>query len=267
MARTLAGKRILLTGASSGIGSALTEQLARKGTKLAIVARDGDRLAEMARTLGTPTTEILPIRADLTNAGDRERIVREAVARFGGLDLLINNAGVASAGHFSTSDEAILRQIMEVNFFAPVDLIRLAIPHLTMGKEPAIVNVSSMCGRRAIPAWPEYSASKYALCGITEALRGEMARFEIDVLLIIPGLTQSDLRRNMLRDDARMRYDLNAGMTAAEVAGKIIRAIEKNRTETVLGSDARWMLRLHRFFPRILDRLISRRVRRLYETN
>ena len=88
--------------------------------------------------------------------------MEETKRSFGGLDILINNAGVASSAHFADSSEAILRQIMEVNFFAPTELMRQAIPLLVHGVQPAIVNVSSMCGRRAMPGWSEYSASKFA---------------------------------------------------------------------------------------------------------
>ena len=111
--------------------------------------------------------------------------------RLGGLDVLINNAGVASFGHFAECTEVILRQVMEVNFFAPAELIRLAVPVLTRGRQPAVVNVASMCGRRGIPAWAEYSASKFALCGLSEALRAELVRFDVDVLLVLPGVTRS----------------------------------------------------------------------------
>ena len=127
------------------------------------------------------------------------------------------------------------------------------------------MNVASMCGRRGMPAWPEYSASKFALCGMTEALRGEMARFDIDVLLVLPGLTKSDLNRHLLRNDGKMDIRFDQGMPPADVAEGVISAIERNRTETVLGSEAKWMLRLQKFTPRILDRLIARRVRKLYE--
>jgi short-subunit dehydrogenase len=178
--------------------------------------------------------------------------------------VLINNAGVASWGHFAECTEAILRQIMEVNFFAPVELIRLALPILTAGQQPAIVNVASMCARRGMPAWSEYSASKFALCGMTEALRAEFARFDVDVLLILPGLTRSNLHRSMLRNEGRMQINFDNGMPPETVAAGILRALRKNRAETVLGSEARWLLRVNRFFPRLLDWLIGRRVRKLY---
>jgi short-subunit dehydrogenase len=101
---------------------------------------------------------------------------------------------------------------------------------------------------------------------MTEALRGEMARFDIDVRLILPGLTKSDLGRHLLRNDGKMDIRFDDGMAPAEVAEGVINALERNRTETVLGSEARWMLRLQRFAPRLLDRLIARRVRKLYES-
>src|SRR5947209_16378727 len=153
---------------------------------------------------------------------------------------------------------------MEVNFFAPVELMRLALPVLCHGRQPAFVNVSSMCGRRGLPAWPEYSASKYALVGMTEALRGEMARFDIDVLLILPGLTKSDLGRNLLRNEGKMKISFDAGMPPETVASGILHALRKNKPETVIGREAIWMLRLQRFVPRLLDWLIDRRVRKLY---
>src|SRR5205823_3083270 len=156
-------------------------------------------------------------------------------------------------GHFATSSEAILRDVMEVNFFAPAELIRQAIPILQKGRQPAIVNVASMCGRRAMPAWAEYSSSKFALCGLTEALRGEMARFDIDVLLVLPGLTRSDLPKHLLRNEGRMKIDFDRGMDPTVTAEGILNGLEHNRRETVLGSDARWLLRLDRYVPRLLD--------------
>jgi short-subunit dehydrogenase len=153
---------------------------------------------------------------------------------------------------------------MEVNFFAAAELIRLSIPFLANGRQPAVLNIASMCGRRGMPAWSEYSASKFALCGLTEALRGELARFDIDVLLVVPGLTRSDLARHMLRNEGRYAIPYEKGMPPANVASAALEALRRNRTETVVGSDARWMLRINRFLPRLVDRLLARRIRQLY---
>src|SRR5947207_232852 len=158
MARTLQGSRLLITGASGGIGRAVAEQAVAAGARVALAARSADRLEELARSLSArPGADVLVLPADVTVEADRQRILHAAAERFDGLDVLINNAGIASFGHFATSTEAILRQVMETNFFAPAELIRSAIPLLVRGRSPAVVNVSSMCGRRGMPAWPEYS--------------------------------------------------------------------------------------------------------------
>src|SRR5216683_567228 len=223
MDRDLHGLRMIITGASSGIGRCLAEQAAQQRSRLILAARSTAILAELADTLKCKGAEVIPVTTDVTKEADRHQLLQIAQEQFGGLDVLINNAGVASFGHFATSSEDILRQIMEVNFFAPAELIRYAIPILVKGIQPAIVNIASMCGRRGLPAWTEYSASKFALCGLTEALRGEMARFDIDVLLMVPGLTQSELSQNLLLAKGRMKIDFAGGMPPEQVAAAIIR--------------------------------------------
>ncbi|HYV36178.1 MAG TPA: SDR family oxidoreductase [Gemmataceae bacterium] len=264
MRRDLKGRRVLLTGASSGIGRALANQLAEGGAKVVLAARSLDKLQEIERSLTTRNLQAVAVATDVTRGEDRQRAVDTAVERFGGLDALINNAGVGSFGHFADCNEAILRQVMEVNFFAPAELIRLAIPVLAKGIQPAIVNVASMCGRRGLPAWSEYSASKFALTGFSEGLRAELVLQGIDVLLIQPGLTRSDLGSHLLRNTGRMKIDFSKGMPPEEVAAGIVRALTRGSHETVLGCEAKWMVRLNRWVPRIVDWLVARRVRRLY---
>jgi short-subunit dehydrogenase len=261
MNRDLQGRRILITGASSGIGKCLAGQLTKTGARLALAARSEDKLRDLAGSLGTAVA-VIP--ADVTREEDRRRVLEQALTHLGGLDVLINNAGVASWAHFADSSEAVLRQIMEVNFFAPAELIRLAIPILVRGNQPAVVNVASMCGRRAMPAWSEYSASKYALCGLTEALRGELSRFDIDVLLIVPGLTRSDFSKHLLLAQGRMKIDFDRGMPPERVAAGIVAGLRRNTTEKVIGGDARWLLLFNKFFPRLTDWLLGRKVKKLY---
>ena len=220
MSRELHGCRILITGASRGIGRCVAEQLAAFGVKLTLVARSADALAELAGKLTANGTTAFPVAADVTDPAQRERIVREAVDKMGGLDVLLNVAGVASFGHFDTSSEAVLRTIMEVNFFAPAELMRLAIPHLMKGRQPAIVNVASICGRRGLPAWTEHSASKYALVGLSEALRGEFARFDVDVLVVLPGLVKSDDLGRHLSQRRAHEDELRRGATARRSRGR-----------------------------------------------
>lgn len=265
MRRNLGQKRIVVTGASSGIGRRLSEQLAAAGARLGLVARSADALESFASQLTNRYGDrIVSIPADITEEQDRRRVLDSVAQRFGGLDVLINNAGVTSWAHFADSSEEILRRIMEVNFFAPAELIRLAIPLLEKGKQPAVVNVASMCGRRGMPAWPEYSASKFALCGLTEALRGELVLFGIDILLVLPGLTKTGLHSSMLQSAGKAQIDFAAGMAPERVAARIVEVLQRNRTETVIGSDARWMLLVNRFLPGLVDRLLARKVRKLY---
>lgn len=264
MRRDLRGRRTLITGASGGIGQAIARQAAQAGARLILAARSAEPLEALAKELHATGAEVVAVPADVTSEGDRSHLLDVALTRFDGLDVLINNAGVGSFGHFADSSEDLLRQVMEVNFFAPAELIRKAVPVLTRGHQPAVVNVASMCGRCGIPAWPEYSASKHALCGLTEALRGELARFNIDVLLIVPGLTKSDLGRNLLRRTGRANIDFAHGMAPEDVARGVLKAVVRNRTETILGRDARWLLRVYRFLPGLVDRLLARKVRQLY---
>lgn len=260
MSRELKGKRVLLTGATGGIGRATAEALNQAGARLVLAGRKEADL----RTLAGQLNDALAVPTDLTQPDQRERLVQAAVHALGGLDILINNAGIGSWGHFSTSTEDIVRQVMEVNFFAPIELTRLALPHLANGNQPCVVNVTSMCGRKGMPAWPEYSASKFALVGMSEAWRGEFARFDVDVLTIVPGMTDSGFRDNWIRVDGKADLKFEKGMTPADVAAGIVKAIRTNKTETVLGSEARRLLRFNKFFPRLTNWLIARKVKRLY---
>jgi short-subunit dehydrogenase len=264
MTRDLTGSRVIVTGASSGIGLAVAGELADAGAKVAIASRSADKLEQLATELHGRGREVLPVVADVTKAEDRERLVRAVVDAWGGLDVLVNNAGVASWGHFATSTEEINRAIMEVNFFAPVELTRLAMPHLTTGRQPAVVNVTSMCGRRGMPAWPEYSASKFALVGMSEAWRGEFARFGVDVVTIVPGLTKTGLNGHLLRKEGRADLPFDRGMGPAEVARRVVAALRKGRREVVLGAEAKKILLVNKFAPRFLNRRIAREITRLY---
>lgn len=261
--RELAGKRVILTGATGGIGRATAQALVNAGARVVLAARSADALDQLAAEL-RKTGEAVPVPTDLTVPEQRQRLIDTAVAALGGLDLLVNNAGVGSWGHFATSTEDIVRRVMEVNFFGPVELTRVALPHLMAGSQPGVVNVTSMCGRKGMPAWPEYSASKFALVGMSEAWRGEFARFDVDVMTVVPGMTDSGFQNNWLRTEGKADLRFDQGMTPADVAAGIVRAIRKNKKEVVLGREARRLLRFNRYFPRLTNWLIARKVRQLY---
>jgi short-subunit dehydrogenase len=264
MRRELTGKRAILTGASGGIGRAIAAELVKAGVRVALASRSADKLNEVASALKASGADVIAVPTDITKPDDRAHLVASATAAFGGLDLLVNNAGVGSWGHFANSNEEICRTVMEVNFFGPIELTRLAVPHLTRGNQSAVVNVTSMCGRKGMPAWPEYSASKFALVGMSEAWRAEFARFDVDVLTIVPGMTNSGFQNNWLRTDGKADLRFEEGMTPEYLAAKIIDAIRNNRTETVCGSEAKRLLRFNRYFPRLTNWLIARKIKKLY---
>ncbi|MCS7020574.1 MAG: SDR family NAD(P)-dependent oxidoreductase [Gemmataceae bacterium] len=275
MRRDLKGRIVLVTGASRGIGRRVATLLARRGCRLALTARSADELAQTAQQCQQLAIsygfggEVLFVTGDLTLATDRERIVAEAILRYGGLDVLINAAGVCSFGEFSTSTPEILRRVMEVNFFAAVEMVRLAHPYLAysacqgaqVGWRPAVVNVASICGRWGIPSMSEHCASKHALVGWSEAIRAEFVRYGIDVLLVLPGLVRSDdLQRHLLRNEGKIYLDFAGAPPPEQVARDVLRALRTRRRELASGwvSWGVWWSR--RLFPRAVRFFMQRKV-------
>jgi short-subunit dehydrogenase len=265
MRRTVAGSRFLITGASQGIGRALAEAAAARGGKVLATARSLELLREL-ETAARPANggTLVTLAADVTSGDDRRRTVETLLGRFGGLDVLVNNAGVGATGHFADADEARLRHIMEVNFFGLTETTRACIPLLRNGRNPAIVNISSIVGKRGIPGRSEYSASKFAVAGFSEALRAELALDGIDVIVVNPGLTQTNFPKNMLERKSRLEVDHLRGMTPAQVADATLAALERGSAETTLTGKGKLLVLAGRFFPRLVDRIAARRVRRMY---
>lgn len=183
---------------------------------------------------------------------------------FGGVDVLVNNAGIGATGHFAEVSPERLRTIMEVNLFALVETTRQFLPLLRLGQTPAIVNISSVAGKRGIPARSEYSASKFAVQGFSEALRTELSIQGIDVLIVNPGLTQTNFSQNMLEQKAALKLDHLRGMTAEAVADATLRTLERGRNEVTLSLNARLIVLVNRLFPRIADRIARRKVYNLF---
>ena len=254
---------MLITGASQGIGRALAQAAARRGARLVLVARS-QHLEELAQQLRQHGVEVEAVRGDITRPEDRQRMIDAAVSRFGGLDILVNNAGLGATGHFCDATEDRLRQIMEVNFFALAELIRIAIPVLEQGHLPVIVNISSAAGKRALPSRSEYSASKYAVQGFSDALRAELVRQDIDVIVVCPGLTRTDFPKHMIENKARVPLDHLRAMSPEQVAEATLRAIERGKDEIVLTWQAKLLALFSRLFPRFVNRMMARKVRQLY---
>jgi short-subunit dehydrogenase len=254
----LTGARIIITGASSGIGWALAEQLAGEKSRLILASRAQDKLEELASSIRQKGGEAHTIATDVTEAAERARLIETTVSRLGGLDVLVNNAGVGAMGFFSEADESRLRRIFEVNFFATTELTRLALPHLRQGKNPMVVNVSSILGRRAIPGCTEYCASKFALAGWSEGLRAELSQQGIHVLLVCPGRIQTNFQKNLIEDKIRFGWQNHGQMTAERCAQLMVRAMRQRKNELTTTAQGKLLVGLNRLSPRLVDFLLNR---------
>jgi short-subunit dehydrogenase len=263
--RSIAGSRMLITGASQGIGKALAEAAAARGAKVLVCARKIDLLQEVAQQIRAKGGVIEIVQADITSPEDRQKMVEAAEKAMGGLDILVNNAGIGATGHFADVGPERLRQMMEVNFFGLTETTRVFLPMLKKGNKPAIVNISSIAGKRGIPARSEYSASKFAVQGFSEALRAELAKDGVDVIVVSPGLTQTNFSENMIEQKALVQLDHLRGMSADDVAYYILRAIEKGHHETCLTFKGKMLALVARFFPWIADIVVKRKVRGLFQ--
>jgi short-subunit dehydrogenase len=256
--RTIQGMRGLVTGASSGIGRELARQLVAAGAGLVVTARRRSALETLVdESRGLPG-HLVAIDGDVTDARHRERLLAAARDELGGLDLLINNAGVGAIGPFADAAPERLRRVMEVNFFAPVELIRQALPLLRGGRTPLIVNIGSVLGHRAVPRKSEYCASKFALHGFSDALRAELAGEGIGVLLVSPSTTRTEFFDNVLENATGPAGNPSGAASAASVARQTLRAIRRGRHEIILTPGGKLLVWLDRLCPTLADWLVAR---------
>ena len=256
--QTLTDRRGLVTGASSGIGRALALELARCGVDLILLARREDRLAEVASEIRKLGRRAVIIAGDVTDSTARRRALDAARDELGGLDILVNNAGVAAHGRFADADPGRLRPIMEVNFFAAAELTREALPLLRTGVQPVVVNVGSILGHRGAPHKSEYSASKFALHGFSEAIRPELARLGIDVLVVTAGPTDTEHFDTLLEAHGELPWGNPRRVPAESVARTIVGAIKRGRHTVITHWRGWFWITLNRFAPWIVDRIMGR---------
>ena len=257
MKRTLFGKRILVTGASQGIGRAFALAAAQRGAKVIASARSAGALQE----LRAASPGIVTVVGDVTDPAAREAMVRTTIERLGGLDILVNNAGRGATGLFGDTKPDTLRAVMEVNFFALAELTRLCIPTLQGGVQPLIVNVSSIFGRRGFPRYSEYCASKFAVQGLSDALRAELTEVGIGVLVVNPGPTETGFQENMI-ERAGETPRAPKRMASEAVAAAMLRAIERDRAEITLTAIGKALVLANRFAPWAVEWYFRRAIRR-----
>lgn len=256
----LQGKVIIITGASSGIGKACAIELAKRGANLVLAARQYVTLCELTEQLEKDYgIRAVAVKADVSKEEECAEIIKQAITTFNKIDVLINNAGLSMRALFNDVDLAVLKNLMDVNFWGTVYCTKYALPELLKSKG-TIVGVSSIAGYRGLPGRTGYSASKFAMNGFMESLRTELLHENVHVFVACPGFTTSNIRVAALAKDgnAHGETSMEEGkmMTAEEVASRICDGIE-NRTRTLImtrqGKLAVWMNKL---LPGITDKLV-----------
>jgi short-subunit dehydrogenase len=267
------GAAAAVTGAASGIGRALALELAARGCDLALADRDEAGLQAVAAEIAkTQTRKVTVHRLDVGEPGEIAAFAQAAVAAHPGLNIVINNAGVALLGQFSEVDQAQMDWLMNINFWGVVHSCRAFLPHLSRQREAHIVNLSSIFGIIAPPGQTAYSAAKFAVRGFSESLRHElqMAASPVRLSVVHPGGVATNIVRNSrtgtgMTDNARRaqsieRFDAVAKTTPKGAALRIIGGIEKNQPRILIGNDARFMDLLQRFRPASYWPVLARRI-------
>ena len=260
MKRELNNCRAIVTGASSGIGREVAVELARNGVGIVAVARREERLRELAERIVALGGRVETVAGDITDPRTRQQAMDAAESKFGGLDILVNNAGVGAMGLFQDADPQRVRRVMEVNFFALVEMTRLALPLLKQGRNPILVNVSSILGHRGVPHSSEYSASKFAVQGFSESIRAEFTRLGIDVLVVSPGTTETEFFDRVIERTAEPTWPQHKPVSAASVAQAMVEAIRRGRHEIIPYRWGKVLCWLNRLSPRLVDGLMARYV-------
>src|SRR5690348_5580026 len=266
------GATAAITGAASGIGRALAIELAARGADLALADRDEAGLAGVAAEIAKASGRKVSVhRADVADATQIADFAKAAVAAHPGLNILINNAGVALLGQFHEIEQGQMEWLFNINFWGVVHATRAFLPHLASRREAHIVNVSSIYGIIAPPGQTAYSSAKFAVRAFSESLRHELQVAESPVRLSVvhPGGISTNIVRNMrmgagVTDNERRvqaieLFDQFAKTTPKDAALRIIKGIEKNQPRILIGGDARFMDLLQRLRPATYWRVMAKR--------
>lgn len=245
---SLRGKTVLITGGSRGLGLALAFELAAQGCRLALAARDADRLAEAVDDPRLRNADVLLLPCDVRDEEAVKECVDDAVRGLGGLDILINNAGVIQVGPASAMTIEDYREAVDVMYWGPLHAIMAAAPHFRRQGHGSIVNITSIGGKVAVPHLAPYSAAKFALVGLSESLAVELRREGIHVMTVVPGLMRTGshvnakFRGRQAREFTWFGFSGNApglSISPTDAARKIVQGIRGKQREIVLSVPAK----------------------------
>src|SRR5258708_14238410 len=249
-------KVVVITGGSDGIGKALIEAIIPLGAKVATCGRNHDKIYKLQ--VEYSHVMLHAVACDVSNEEECQRFIESTIETFGGIDILINNAGISMRALFLDSATEVTRKVMDINFMGAVYCTKYALPSI-LERQGTVVGVSSIAGYRGLPGRSAYSASKFALQGWLESLRTELYRSGVNVMWVCPGFTASNIRHAALdnQGQARGQSVLDEGkiMTAEECARHILRPIEKRKRTIVLTLTGKVTVLINKFFPSLADKL------------
>src|SRR5438874_9348072 len=257
---SLQDKVALITGGSRGLGLVLARQICAQGGNVALIARDPDELARAKVDLAPRGGVVITIECDLLDAGQIQSAVRQIIDRFGKIDVLINNAGIIEVGPLDHMTREDFERAMRLHFWAPLELISQIVPEMRTCGGGRLVNTSSIGGKLAVPHLAPYSASKFALTGLSDALRAELARDNIHVITVAPGMMRTGSHVNARfkgKHDAEFAwFAASAGaplisMSAERAARKILAACRRGQPSLTLTFAARTAILGNALFPNI----------------
>ena len=255
MAKRFEDKTAFITGGSSGIGAALGVAFAREGARVALAARSLDRLAESVQAVEEAGGSAIALPCDVTSRASIDEAVVRAVEEFGGLDVVVANAGFGVDGLLTKLETEDYRRQFETNVFGMIDTVYATLPHLVESKGRLAI-VSSVLGKIGRPAMSAYAASKFAVCGFAESIYYELAELGISVTCINPGLVESNFR--VVDNEGRYREEWTDPapqffvMPAERAARDIVRAVHKRRFETNVTLHGKFGIFMNRHFPWML---------------
>ncbi len=259
---TFKNKLVLITGASSGIGKAISFQLAKEGAKLLIADKNLDVLNNVKNECLKHTPFCESICFDLLNPSEVSAAATEILSKYGPIYLLINNGGISQRSLANETPIEIDRKIMEIDFFSYIILTKAFIPSMIEQKEGYIAATSSLSGKFGFHLRSSYSAAKHAIQGYFETLRMELKVHGISVTVAYPGSINTSISVNAIEKDGRphgiMDPAQSNGMSAEECAKHYIKAIKKGRAEVLIGGKEIIMFHLRRFFPRLFFKIIGK---------
>jgi len=252
-------KVVVVTGGTDGIGKAMVDELLQSGAKVATCGRDHDKLYRLQASY--PSSPLHTMVADVSSENDCRRFIETTIKVFGGIDVLINNAGISMRALLKDASTEVLRKVMDINFFGAVYCTKYALDSL-IEKKGTIVGVSSIAGYRGLPGRSAYSASKYALQGWLESIKTELLTSGVHVMWVSPGFTASNIRYAALNKDAvshgETPLDEGSLMTAGECAHRILRAVGKKKRSLVMSFADKRTVFMNKFFPGLTDKLVHR---------